>query len=155
MHNLNVQVKVLDSKCVPPKSATEFSAGYDLIANIKEPIEIFPTTKATLIPTGLALFIGNPNVAGIILPRSGLGHKKGLVLGNTLGLIDADYQNEWFVSAWNRGQEPSIVIDPGERIAQVIFIPIIHPEFVAVDHFSEVTDRGMGGFGSTGKFKTE
>ena len=151
MSDLKVQVKVLDPKCAPPKSATTMSAGYDLIANIEEPIEITRTDKATLIPTGLAMFIGNPNVAGIILPRSGLGHKKGLILGNTLGLIDADYQNEWFVSAWNRGQEYSIIIEPGERIAQVIFVPVIHPEFVVVDDFSNGTDRGLGGFGSTGK----
>jgi dUTP pyrophosphatase len=122
-----------------------------LIACIDEPLKVIRNEKAVLIPTGLAIHIGDGSIAGIILPRSGLGHKQGLVLGNSLGLIDGDYQNQWFVSAWNRGQQEEIVINPGDRIAQAIFVPVIHPEFVYVNAFSRETERGLGGFGSTGK----
>lgn len=145
------------------------SAGYDLIACIDEPMVIKHGDKAVLVPTGLAMFINDGSVAGVILPRSGLGHKQGLVLGNTLGLMDGDYQNQWYVSVWNRGNGrdpnsieskygqplkhgdyPDIVINPGDRIAQCIFIPVLHPVFVEVEEFSEETERGIGGFGSTG-----
>lgn len=143
------------------------SAGYDLIACIDEPMVIKHGDKAVLVPTGLAMFINDGSVAGLILPRSGLGHKQGLVLGNTLGLMDGDYQNQWFVSVWNRGNGgnnftfghlleqsamrfPDIVINPGDRIAQCVFIPVLHPQFVEVEEFSEETERGVGGFGSTG-----
>lgn len=126
------------------------SAGYDLIACIDEPLVVKYGDKAVLIPTGLAMFINDGSVAGIILPRSGLGHKQGLVLGNTLGLIDGDYQNQWMVSAWNRGQQHEVTINPGDRIAQAVFVPVIHPEFITVSEFSEETERGLGGFGSTG-----
>lgn len=147
---MKVQVKQITGTSVVPKRATPMSAGYDLIANVVDPIAILRGDKATLIPTGLAMFINDGSVAGLILPRSGLGHKQGLVLGNTLGLIDGDYQNEWFVSAWNRGQQQEIVINPGDRIAQVIFVPVIHPNFVTVSEFNTETERGLGGFGHTG-----
>lgn len=145
---LQIQIKVLDPRA-ELKQGTPMSAGYDLIAAIDSPISIRNGDKATLIPTGLAIYTGFAEIAGIILPRSGMGHKQGLILGNTLGLIDGDYQNQWFISVWNRGQQDEIIIKPGDRIAQAIFIPVIHPEFVVVDEFNEVTDRGMGGFGST------
>ena len=148
-----VAVKILNKKFAADmlKRGTPESAGYDLLACIDKPMSIRAGERATLIPTGLAIHIGHKGkVAGLILPRSGLGHKQGLVLGNMLGLIDGDYQNEWMVSAWNRGQQDEIVIEPGVRIAQVIFVPVIHPEFVVVDEFLQETERGLGGFGSTG-----
>ena len=145
---MNFQMKVLDER-VRLKQATPMSAGYDLYACITEPIILHKSDKATLIPTGFALFMNTGNVAGILLPRSGLGHKQGLVLGNTLGLIDGDYQNQWFVSAWNRGQQEEIVINPMDRIAQCIFVPVLHPTFDLVSDFSTETERGLGGFGST------
>lgn len=155
-----VQIKILDPRAAVPVTGTSMSAGYDLIACIDEPIKIKHGEKAVLIPTGLAIFIDNASVAGIILPRSGLGHKQGLVLGNTLGLIDGDYQNQWFVSVWNRGNGanpfglyPDITISPGDRIAQAIFVPVIHPLFVQVNGFSLTTERGLGGFGSTDGFR--
>lgn len=147
---MSFQVKILHPLAAVPQRATPMSAGYDLIAAIDAPISIRAGEKATLIPTGLAIYQGTGEVAGLILPRSGLGHKQGLVLGNTLGLVDGDYQNQWFVSAWNRGQQDEIVIKPGERIAQALFVPVIHPFFTVVDEFSDVTERGQGGFGSTG-----
>lgn len=147
---MKIQVKVLDPRAAVPVRGTQKSAGYDLIACIDEPISLRRGNKAVLIPTGLAIYIDHAEVAGLILPRSGLGHKQGLILGNTLGLIDADYQNQWFVSAVNRGQQDEIVINPGERIAQAVFVPVIHPEFVKVEEFNEETERGLGGFGSTG-----
>lgn len=147
---MRVQIKLLDPRAAVPQPATPMSAGYDLIAAINGPISIRAGEKATLIPTGVAIFIGDATVMGLILPRSGLGHKQGLVLGNTAGVIDGDYQNQWFVSAWNRGQQDEIVINPGERIAQVVFVPVLHPSFDVVREFSEWTVRGQGGFGSTG-----
>ena len=126
------------------------AAGYDIVACIDAPVILRRYDKATFIPTGIAIFMGRGDVAAIILPRSGLGHKQGLVLGNTLGLVDGDYQNQWFVSAWNRGQQDEIVINPGDRIAQVVFVPVIHPHLVEMSEFSEETERGTGGFGSTG-----
>lgn len=145
-----LQIKVLHPLASIPKRGTPLSAGYDLIACIDKPMSIRRGEKATLIPTGLAMFSNNGSIAGILLPRSGLGHKHGLVLGNTLGLIDGDFQNQWMVSAWNRGQEDEYVIQPGERIAQCIFVPVLHPVFLTVEEFSHETERGLGGFGSTG-----
>lgn len=152
MSKPTVQIKLLDPRAAVPKRGTSQSAGYDLIACIDKPISIRAGEKSTLIPTGLAMFINSGDIAGIILPRSGLGHKQGLVLGNTLGLVDGDYQNQWFVSAWNRGQQDEIVINPGDRIAQAIFVPVLHPSFLTVEEFDLVTERGQGGFGSTGGY---
>lgn len=143
------QIKILDTRGEPAR-ATPMSAGYDVVACIDEPIVIKKGDKATLIPLGFACFMNDGAVAGLILPRSGLGHKQGLALGNTVGVVDGDYQNQWFASAWNRGQQDEIVINPGDRIAQIIFVPVIHPQFVMVDEFTEQTERGLGGFGSTG-----
>lgn len=150
--NLTVQLKKLHKLAQIPQRATPMSAGYDMIACIDEPIVIKKSDKAILVPTGLGMFINSGDVAGILLPRSGLGHKQGLILGNTLGLIDGDYQNQWFVSAWNRGQQDEIVINPGDRMAQAIFVPVLHPVFLDVEdgEFSTETERGQGGFGSTG-----
>jgi dUTP pyrophosphatase len=105
--------------------------------------------ETQLIPTGMAIHIGDPALAAVILPRSGLGHKHGIVLGNLVGLIDSDYQGQLFVSCWNRGQE-SFVINPGERIAQLVFVPVVQAQFEVVEKFQE-SHRGEGGFGSTGK----
>ncbi len=148
-----MQIKILDKRYsdLMMKRGTLESAGYDLLCCTEEPVSIRAGANATLIPTGLACAISNGgNIAGLILPRSGLGHKQGLVLGNTVGLIDGDYQNQWYVSAWNRGQRDEIVINPGDRIAQVIFVPVIHPSFMVVEEFTSTTERGLGGFGSTG-----
>lgn len=155
--SFKLQIKVLDPRAAIPARGTPMSAGYDLIACIPERLTLKYGEKSVLIPTGLAMFIDSPDIAGILLPRSGLGHKSGLMLGNTLGLIDGDYQNQWFVSAWNRGNGanpwghyPDVVINPGDRIAQVIFVPVLHPSFVQTEEFSVTTERGLGGFGSTG-----
>lgn len=147
---MKVQIKVLDRRAGVPSRGTPMSAGYDLIAAINNPVKIRKGEAATLIPTGVAIYIADACVMGLILPRSGLGHKQGLVLGNTAGVIDGDYQNQWYVSAWNRGQQDEVVINPGDRIAQVVFVPVLHPVFHLVDEFGVQTKRGQGGFGSTG-----
>ena len=147
---MNVQIKFIHPLAKHLVPATPLSAGYDLVACIEEKMSIRHGEKAVLIPTGLAIFSNSREFAGLILPRSGLGHKQGLVLGNTLGLIDGDYQQQWYISAFNRGQQDEIIINPGDRIAQCIFVPVIHPCFVTVGEFSTETERGLGGFGSTG-----
>lgn len=150
-----IEVRVLDHRLERwglPRYQSEMAAAVDLHACLDDPVAIPPGTPAQLIPAGLAIHIGNPNIAALILPRSGLGHKRGLVLGNSLGLIDADYQGELLISAWNRsptGTDP-IVIAPGDRIAQLMFVPVIRPAFTVVETFSAATQRETGGFGSTG-----
>ena len=150
MHKL--QLKVLDARLGDefplPDYATEGSAGMDLRAMLDEPLELEPG-ETELIPTGIAIHIGDPNLAAVILPRSGLGHKHGIVLGNLVGLIDSDYQGPLKVSCWNRGQA-SYTIRPGDRVAQLVFLPIVQAAFEVVDDF-ESTDRGAGGFGHTGQ----
>jgi dUTP pyrophosphatase len=147
-----IQLKVLDSRLGQefslPNYATPGSAGLDLRACLKEPLHLEPT-QTQLIPTGLAIHINDPEYAAVILPRSGLGHKHGIVLGNLVGLIDSDYQGEIMISCWNRGIG-TFSIEPGERIAQLIFMPVLQVQFDLVDAFSE-SDRGAGGFGHTGK----
>lgn len=147
-----LQVKVLDQRIgrdYPlPSYATEGSAGLDLRALLDEPLTINPG-ETVLIRTGLAIYIGDPNLAGLILPRSGLGHKHGIVLGNLVGLIDADYQGELMVSCWNRGQHV-FVMQPGERLAQYVLVPVVQAEFEVVDEF-QASSRGAGGFGSSGR----
>ena len=130
---------------------TPGSAGIDLMACIDHPVMLERGGESILIPTGIAIHIEDPNYAAFILPRSGLGHKQGLILGNGTGLIDSDYQGELFVSAWARphGEEPNPIIKPGDRIAQLVFQPIVHAEFNWVSSF-EGSERGEGGFGSTG-----
>jgi dUTP pyrophosphatase len=144
-----IQSKILNpllEKFTLPRYQTPMSAGLDLLACIEQPLELLPN-QVTLISTGLAIFINNPNFAGMILPRSGLGHK-GIVLGNLVGLIDADYQGELKISCWNRSEQP-FIIEPGLRLAQLIIVPVIQAEFQYVDSF-ELSTRGDGGFGSTG-----
>jgi len=158
---MQVQTKILDDRIGTdfplPAYATEGSAGIDLRAMFTDPavpggdeITIYPDHKPVLIPTGLSIFIDDPTIAAQLLPRSGLGHKKGLVLGNLVGLIDSDYQGPLMVSAWNRGREP-ITIKLGDRIAQMIFVHVAQPELIVVDEYVSVSDRGEGGFGSTDK----
>lgn len=146
-----VQLKILDpriGKEFPlPAYATIDSAGMDLRACINESLTLIPNSTH-LIPTGLAIYIANPSLAAVILPRSGLGHKNGIVLGNLVGLIDADYQGELKVSCWNRSQQ-DYVIQPGDRIAQLVFLPIVRAHFTVVGEF-QTTARGTGGFGHSG-----
>ena len=131
-----------------PTYATEGSAGLDLRACVDAPLTIEPG-QAELIPTGLSIYLADPSLAAMILPRSGLGHKHGLVLGNLVGLIDSDYQGPLMVSCWNRGQA-AYTIEPGERIAQLVIVPVVQARFNPVESF-EATDRGEGGFGSSGR----
>lgn len=147
-----LQVKILDSRIgndFPlPSYATSGSAGLDLRACLQEALTLQPG-HTELIPTGMAIHIDDPNLCAMILPRSGLGHKHGIVLGNLVGLIDSDYQGQLFVSCWNRGQS-SFVLEPGERIAQLVLVPVVQADFDVVDDFSE-SHRGEGGFGSSGR----
>lgn len=145
-----IDLQVLDPRMAEqiPAYATPGSAGLDLRACLDAAITLAPG-QTTLIPTGLAIHIGDPGLAAIILPRSGLGHKHGIVLGNLVGLIDSDYQGQLLVSCWNRGQT-EFTIQPFERIAQLVIVPVVQATFRRVDSF-EASDRGAGGFGSTGK----
>lgn len=147
-----IQLKVLDPRIgqdIPlPTYATDGSAGLDLRACIDDPIDLAPG-NTQLISTGIAIHIADKNMAAKILPRSGLGHKHGVILGNTVGLIDSDYQGPLMVSCWNRGKEV-YKINPGERIAQLVIVPILRAEFELVDEFGD-SDRGEGGFGHTGR----
>lgn len=146
---LSVQIKILHPLMADqlPQYATSGSAGLDLRACIEQPITLQPG-ETYLVPTGLAIHLADSNYAALILPRSGLGHKNGIVLGNLVGLIDSDYQGELKVSLWNRGQE-EFVIEPSARIAQMIIIPVMQANFTVVEEFAQ-SDRGEGGFGSTG-----
>ena len=148
----SIQLKILDarvgSKYPLPEYATDGSAGIDLRACLDEPLEVQPG-DTHLLPTGIAIHIGDPGLAAVLLPRSGLGHKHGIVLGNLVGLIDADYQGQVLVSCWNRSRQ-SFTIQPGERIAQMVFVPIVRAHFEVVESFQEST-RGAGGFGHSGR----
>ena len=147
----SIQLQILDPRIgdsiALPHYATDGSAGLDMRACIDEPMTIEPG-QTELIPTGLAIHIGDPGLAAVLLPRSGLGHKHGLVLGNLTGLIDSDYQGQVFISCWNRGSS-AYTIDPGERIAQMVFVPVEQVQFDVVDEFT-ASDRGDGGFGHSG-----
>jgi dUTP pyrophosphatase len=147
-----VQLKIIDQRLgreIPlPEHATDGSAGMDLRACVEDNIIIKPG-ETLLIPTGFAMHISDPGMAAMILPRSGLGHKHGLVLGNLVGLIDSDYQGQVFVSCWNRSDKP-FEIEPGMRIAQLVFVPVVMADFEVVDAF-KASDRGAGGFGHTGR----
>jgi dUTP pyrophosphatase len=149
MHS--IQLKILDDRLgreIPlPAYATPGSAGLDLRACLDAPLTLQPG-ETRLIPTGLAIHIEDEDLAAVILPRSGLGHKHGIVLGNLVGLIDSDYQGQVFVSCWNRGQEP-FAIQVGDRIAQMVFVPVVQVQFQKVDEFTE-SRRAHGGFGHTG-----
>ena len=147
-----IQLKILDDRIGTrfplPDYATDGSAGMDMRACIDEEIHL-PPGATELIPTGLAIHINDPGLAAVLLPRSGLGHKHGIVLGNLTGLIDSDYQGQIFVSCWNRGHS-DFVVKPGERIAQMVFVPVVQASFEIVSEFDE-SDRGAGGFGHTGR----
>ena len=145
-----LDIKILDERIRAnlPSYGTAGSAGLDLRACIDEPLTLRPGESA-LVPTGLAIHLGDPGLAAIIIPRSGLGHKHGIVLGNLVGLIDSDYQGQVLVSCWNRGREP-FVVNPLERIAQLMVVPVVQVELNIVPSFDE-SARGEGGFGSTGK----
>lgn len=151
MSRRSIQLKILDSRVGSdfplPEHATDGSAGVDLRACLDEPLEIKPG-QTELIPTGLAVHIEDPGLAAMILPRSGLGHKHGIVLGNLVGLIDSDYQGQLFVSCWNRGAE-SFTLEPGLRLAQMVIVPVVQVDFEVVKEFN-VSERGAGGFGHTG-----
>jgi len=147
-----IQLKILDSRLGDsidlPDYATSGSAGLDLRACLDDNIIIAPG-ETVLIPTGLAIHIDDPSLASVLLPRSGLGHKHGIVLGNLVGLIDSDYQGQVFVSCWNRSQTPFEIV-VGERIAQMVFVPVVQVGFEQVDEFTS-SERGTGGFGHTGR----
>jgi len=148
----DLQLRILDPRLgrdFPlPDYATSGSAGLDLRAMLQAPLDLAPGASE-LLPTGMAIHIGEPGVAALILPRSGLGHRHGIVLGNLVGLIDSDYQGELLVSCWNRGQE-TFHIEVGERIAQLVLVPVLRARFELVDAFSS-SERGTGGFGHTGR----
>ena len=145
-----IDIKWLDARMAahPPQYATPGSAGLDLRACLDEAVVLAPG-QTTLIPTGLSIHIGDPGLAAMLLPRSGLGHKHGIVLGNLVGLIDSDYQGPLMVSCWNRGSTP-FTIEPMERIAQMVIVPVVQARFRVVESFA-TSERGEGGFGSTGK----
>ena len=147
---MKMDVKILDARLRDqlPHYATTGSAGLDLRACIDAPVTLAPG-ETQLIPTGMAIHLADPGYAALILPRSGLGHKHGIVLGNLVGLIDSDYQGQLMVSAWNRGQQP-FELTPMERLAQLVIVPVVQAEFNLVDDF-ETSQRGEGGFGSTGR----
>ena len=145
-----IQLKILDSRMadVIPQYATNGSAGLDLRVCLNQAIELAPQATM-LLSTGIAIYIADPALAAVILPRSGLGHKHGIVLGNLIGLIDSDYQGELQLSCWNRSADP-FTIHPGDRLAQLVFVPIQQVRFKVVDAFTN-TDRGINGFGSSGR----
>jgi dUTP pyrophosphatase len=153
---LKVELKILDTRLPGwgfPRYGSALAAGLDLHACLDRPLEIAPQAPAILIPSGISFRIGDPQWCALVLPRSGLGHRQGLVLGNAVGLIDADYEGPLLISAWNRnppGTDGTIRIEPGDRIAQLVFTRIARPEFSVVETFSDSGERQSGGFGSTG-----
>ncbi len=149
MHKVNIRIinPKLGTDIPLPKYATPGSAGMDLRACLDAPLSLAPG-DTQLVPTGIAMHIADPGLCATILPRSGMGHKKGIVLGNLVGLIDSDYQGELMISVWNRGQSTQ-VIEPGDRIAQLVILPVVQAQFEIVDAFDS-SERGQGGFGSSG-----
>ncbi|MBY0340356.1 MAG: dUTP diphosphatase [Rhodocyclaceae bacterium] len=148
MHQIDIKLLDPRLKDQPPQYATPGSAGLDLRACIDSPMKIAPG-QTVLVPTGMAVHLADPGLAAMILPRSGLGHKHGIVLGNLVGLIDSDYQGEIFVSTWNRGHD-TFTLNPMDRLAQLVIVPVLQVGFNVVDAFPQ-SERGAGGFGSTGK----
>jgi dUTP pyrophosphatase len=148
----SIQLKILDRRIGTtypmPDYATDGSAGMDLRACLDDTLILQPG-QTELLPTGIAIHIADPSLAAVLLPRSGLGHKHGIVLGNLVGLIDSDYQGQLYVSCWNRGNDV-FSVDPGERIAQMVFVPVVRAGFEVVDDFADSV-RGAGGFGHTGR----
>jgi dUTP pyrophosphatase len=153
---LNVELKILDSRLPGwgfPHYGSSLAAGLDLHACLDDPLDIMPQAPAILVPSGIAFRIGDPDWCALVLPRSGLGHRQGLVLGNAVGLIDADYEGQLLISVWNRNPADAgtaISINPGDRIAQLVFTRIARPEFFVVETFAHSGERQSGGFGSTG-----
>ncbi|GBU15769.1 deoxyuridine 5'-triphosphate nucleotidohydrolase [Polaromonas sp.] len=148
---MKIDLKILDPRLQGnlPTYATKGSAGLDLRACLQEPLTL-GANAWQLVPTGIAIYLHNPAYAALIVPRSGLGHKHGIVLGNLVGLIDSDYQGQLMVSAWNRSDQP-FTIEPMERIAQLLIVPVVQAQFNVVSDFPAVSERGEGGYGSTGK----
>ena len=148
---MQVDIKILDERLreAMPAYATPGSAGLDLRACLTEPLTLAPNAWQ-LVPTGMALYLADPHYAAMILPRSGMGHKHGIVLGNLVGLIDSDYQGQLMVSAWNR-TDVSFTIEPMERIAQLVIVPVVQASFNVVKEFADVSQRATGGYGSTGR----
>lgn len=153
----SIELRILDERLNEwglPAYQSDLAAGIDLFACLDRPLVVEPQAPAVLIPTGLAMHMNSAEYCALILPRSGLGHKRGLVLGNGTGVIDADYMAECFVSVWNRNPAQAgsegITVHPGDRIAQMLFVPIVRPSFTVVEQFSATSRRGLGGFGSTG-----
>lgn len=148
---MNVDLKILDARLRDnmPAYATPGSAGLDLRACIAAPLTLAPG-EWQLVPTGMAIYLKDPGFAAMILPRSGLGHKHGIVLGNLVGLIDSDYQGQLMVSAWNRSPT-AFTLQPMDRLAQLVIVPVVQPSFRLVEDFEAVSERGEGGYGSTGK----
>ena len=148
---MQVDIKILDERLreAMPAYATPGSAGLDLRACLTEPLTLAPNAWQ-LVPTGMAVYLADPHYAAMILPRSGMGHKHGIVLGNLVGLIDSDYQGQLMVSAWNRTDVP-FTIEPMERIAQLVIVPVVQATFNVVSAFAEVSERATGGYGSTGR----
>lgn len=152
----SIELKILDARLRDwglPRYQTAMAAAIDLLACLDAPVELAPGSAPVLISSGIAVHIGDPGLAALVLPRSGMGHKQGLVLGNLVGLIDADYTGPIMVSAWNRNAPgtPPIRLAPGDRFAQLVFVPIVRPEFAVVEEFTAPSGRGAGGFGSTGQ----
>lgn len=149
-----IEVKINDKRIgaefAMPNYKTEGAAAIDLIACLNEPLTLLAGDPSVLIDSGISVYVGNKDYVALILPRSGLGNE-GLILGNTCGVIDADYQGNLLISAWNRHKSNPITIEPGMRIAQLMFVPVAHPTFKLVENFSDITKRGEGGFGSTGR----
>lgn len=152
---IEVQLKLLDPRLAEwgfPHWGSDLAAGLDLHACIEAPLAVEPQAPSILVPAGFALSIGDGDWAALIYPRSGLGHKRGLVLGNAVGVVDADYQGQVFISAWNRNSpgSPAVLVEPGERIAQMVFTRVMRPRFRLVEDFAAASTRGAGGYGSTG-----
>lgn len=147
----SIQIKLIDTRLGDefplPSYATDGSAGLDLRACLEQPLSLAPG-ESTLIPSGFAMHIADPGLAAVLLPRSGLGHKQGIVLGNLVGLIDSDYQGQVMISCWNRGRE-TVTVNPGDRIAQMVIVPVVQAAFEVVEEF-HASHRGAGGFGHTG-----
>lgn len=157
MHSVpqTIEMRVLDKRLHDwglPRYQSDLAAAWDLHACLDDPLTLAPGDPAALVPSGIALLMGHSGLAALILPRSGLGHKRGLVLGNLVGLIDADYTAEIMISVWNRNapEAEEVTINPGDRIAQLMFVPVVRPQVNVVGDFTKDTARGAGGFGSTG-----
>jgi len=146
---MQIDLKILDPRLHPPAYATAGSAGLDLRACIDAPLSLAPG-QCELVPTGMALYLKDPGYAALLVPRSGLGHRHGLVLGNLVGLIDSDYQGQIMVSAWNRAAS-AFVLKPLERLAQLVIVPVVQARFRVVDEFDTTSARATGGYGSTGR----